>query len=218
MEQYIMKIKIYQVDAFAQKLFSGNPAAYCPLDSWPDDSVLQAIAEENNLSETAFTVPTEDGHQIRWFTPNAEVDLCGHATLAAAFIIFQQLEKPKTQITFQSNSGELKVEKNEAKLTLDFPALAYEPTQESDSILKKIGISAEEVYESKFDLLCVLEDPAQVEKARPNLKAMADLKYRGVILTARANDSDIYSRCFYPRVNVDEDPVTGSAHCVIAPY
>lgn len=212
------KLKLYQVDAFASSVFTGNPAAVCPLETWLTDETMQHIAAENNLSETAFFVPQGNGYHIRWFTPNTEVALCGHATLASAYVIFECLGHSSDEIIFQSQSGELRVKKHNELLQLDFPALDYKKIEPSQKLVDVLTIKPQEVFESQFDLLCVFGDEAEVRLANPNLSAIAKLHYRGIILTALSSHADVYSRCFYPGCDVPEDPVTGSAHCVIAPY
>lgn len=210
---------IYQVDAFASQLFGGNPAAVCPLDDWLSAELMQSIARENNLSETAFIVAKDDQYQIRWFTPNTEVALCGHATLAAGFVIFECLNHKKNQIIFTSQSGELRVSKSDHQLLqMDFPALPYLKITPQPELLEAMSVKPIEVYKSTFDLLLVFDHERDVECSQLDLNAIAKLPYRGVILTAPASHADVYSRCFYPACNVPEDPVTGSAHCVIAPY
>jgi PhzF family phenazine biosynthesis protein len=179
---------------------------------------MQSIATENNLSETAFILPEGEHYQIRWFTPNTEVALCGHATLASAFVVFECLGHKQEQIVFNSKSGELRVKKNASLLQMDFPALPYTKITPLPSLLKALKVQPVEVYESTFDLLIILENERDVKEARPDLYAISELKNRGVILSAPANQADVYSRCFYPGCDVPEDPVTGSAHCVIAPY
>ena len=212
------KLTFYQVDAFASSLFTGNPAAICPLDNWLADDRMQAIAEENNLSETAFFVPNNNGYQIRWFTPNEEVDLCGHATLASAYIIFEKLEYQESEIIFYSKSGELRVSRENNILKMDFPALSYQKINPSNELYEALNAKPIKIFKSKFDLLCIFENENEVEQANPNLSAIAALDYRGVIFTSHSTKHDVYSRCFYPGCSVPEDPVTGSAHCVIAPY
>ena len=214
----MQKQPIFQVDAFASHLFGGNPAAVFPLTHWLSDQQMQLIAQENNLSETAFIVQNQEHYQIRWFTPNTEVALCGHATLASAFVVFEFLNHKKNTIVFYSQSGELHVQKDEHLLQMDFPALPYTKINPAPELLTTIGVEAREVYKSTFDLLCILDDEEMVRQSSPNLQAMSQLHYRGVILSAPGNHSDVYSRCFYPKCDVPEDPVTGSAHCVIAPY
>jgi len=211
-------LPIYQVDAFASKLFHGNPAAVCPLPEWVSDAQMQNIAAENNLSETSFIVKEKQGYGIRWFTPNTEVDLCGHATLAAAFVIFNFLETDSDLIKFHSKSGELIVKRNQNLLQMDFPALPYRKIENSEELLKLSDIQPEHFFQSKFDLLCVFKNQQEVFKAQPDLEKMAKLNYRGVIFSSVGDKTDIYSRCFYPKCGVPEDPVTGSAHCVLMPY
>ncbi|WP_115706978.1 PhzF family phenazine biosynthesis protein [Legionella sainthelensi] len=211
-------LPIYQVDAFATNLFEGNPAAVCPLDSWLTDKEMQNIALENNLSETAFFIPEENGFYIRWFTPNEEVALCGHATLASAYVIFEKLGFKGEEIKFRCLSGDLVVRKNGKGFVMDFPALPYHFIEYSEALSQLNLNKPRYVLKSKFDLMFVYDTTQEVKQADPNLNAVAQLDYRGLILTAPGINSDIYSRCFYPGCNVAEDPVTGSAHCVIAPY
>lgn len=212
------KQQIYQVDAFASKLFGGNPAAVCPLAHWLDDELMQSIAAENNLSETAFIVPGGTHYEIRWFTPNTEVALCGHATLASAFVLFEFLNCEQNEILFQSKSGELRVKKVGDVLQMDFPALTYTKIAPTSALLDAVKVKPLEVYESTFDMLFILANEEDVKMASPDLHAVSKLNSRGIILSAPANKADVYSRCFYPGCDVPEDPVTGSAHCVIAPY
>ncbi|HHL3491294.1 TPA: PhzF family phenazine biosynthesis protein [Legionella pneumophila] len=211
-------LSIYQVDAFASNLFKGNPAAVCPLDKWLSDETMQAIAAENNLSETAFFVAEDEGYRIRWFTPNEEVALCGHATLASAYVLFNQLGFSGKEILFNSLSGKLWVKNTEQGLVMDFPALPYEEI-DFRSELQHLNLKKPfKILQSQFDLMFVYENAEEVIDAKPDLNAVAHLDYRGLILTAPGISTDVYSRCFYPGCNVPEDPVTGSAHCVIAPY
>lgn len=212
------QLTLYQIDAFATSVFTGNPAAVCPLDAWLTDKQMQAIAEENNLSETAFFVPENGHYRIRWFTPNTEVDLCGHATLASAFVLFNQLNYQGSTILFQSNSGELRVSKQNNQLQMDFPALPYQKITPAAEVLNTLSIKPTEIYQSTFDLLCIFEHEFDVRNIQLNLLAISQLEHRGIILSAPSSSSDVYSRCFYPACNVPEDPVTGSAHSVIAPY
>lgn len=212
------KQPIFQVDAFSSTLFGGNPAAVCPLKHWLSDTLMQSIAAENNLSETAFIVSEKDNYHIRWFTPNTEVALCGHATLASAFIIFNYLNHPSSSIVFQSQSGELRVKKERHLLQMDFPALPYVEIQPSPALQRALGVQPQTIYESTFDLLCILDNEKDVQQVRPDLHEISKLNYRGVILSAPGRNTDVYSRCFYPGCDVPEDPVTGSAHCVLAPY
>lgn len=211
-------LTMYQVDAFASALFTGNPAAVCPLDGWLSDAQMQAIAAENNLSETAFFVPEGNGFRIRWLTPNDEVALCGHATLASAYVLFEKMGFKEQEIRFNSLSGELIVKKTDKGLVMNFPALPYHEidwTSEFQNIKIK---KPYKVFQSQFDLMFVYQDALDVQNAAPDLPMVAELDYRGLILTAPGQTADVYSRCFYPGCDVPEDPVTGSAHCVIAPY
>ncbi|KTD33224.1 epimerase [Legionella nautarum] len=213
------KLKLYQVDAFASNIFKGNPAAVCILDEPLTEKEMQAIACENNLSETAFVLPVQDNFNLRWFTPNTEVDLCGHATLASAYVLFEKLAYPKPEICFQSKSGELFVTRQHQQLQMDFPALPYQAMTATEELLDALTVKPQEIYESTFDLLCVFQNETEIKTAIPNLGSLSQLTYRGIIFTALGDDgTTIYSRCFYPACNVPEDPVTGSAHCVIAPF
>jgi len=212
-----MKIKQYQVDAFATRAFEGNPAAVCPLDSWLDDSLLQAIAEENNLSETAFFVPSEKGFKLRWFTPVTEVDLCGHATLAAAHVIFEALGYDKPVITFETRSGDLFVKKNGKRLEMDFPACPPIPCEPPEILAEGLGQRPIEVLAAD-DYLAVYDSEATIRAITPNQALLGQLDLRCVVITAPGTDVDFVSRVFGPKFGIPEDPVTGSAHCALAPY
>lgn len=212
-----MKIKQYQIDAFATRAFEGNPAAVCPLESWLDDGILQAIAEENNLSETAFFVPSEKGFELRWFTPVKEVDLCGHATLASAHVIFEILGYAKQAITFETRSGDLFVERHGKLLKMDFPARPPAPCMLSEILLKGLGQRPVEVLAAN-DYMAVFDSEATVRAITPDQSLLSQLDLRGVIATARGTDVDFVSRFFAPKSGIPEDPVTGSAHCTLAPY
>ncbi|BDZ74996.1 putative isomerase [Methylophaga marina] len=212
-----MKIKQYQVDAFASRPFEGNPAAVCPLESWLDDDLLQAIAEENNLSETAFFVPTAKGFRLRWFTPVKEVDLCGHATLATAHVIFEILGYTESAIIFETRSGNLCVEKDSNQLKMDFPAFPPTPCEVSETIIKALGVHPIELLAAD-DYVAVLDSETTVRAITPNQALLAQLDLRGVIVTATGTDVDFVSRFFAPKIGIPEDPVTGAAHCKLAPY
>ncbi|MFD1141885.1 PhzF family phenazine biosynthesis protein [Larkinella insperata] len=219
-----MPFRLYQLDAFTNQLFCGNPAAVCPLTEWLPDETMQAIAAENNLAETAFYVPIdpENGaYHIRWFTPTVEVDLCGHATLASAYVVFH-LEKTTNSdvITFDSRSGILKVCREEDWLILDFPVdtthIAIHPPALETSLG---GIKPVEVLKGKTDYLIVFENEQQVLELKPDFREMATIPARGIIVTAPGSDSiDFVSRFFGPQSGIDEDPVTGSAHTTLIPY
>lgn len=212
-----MKIKQYQVDAFVTRVFEGNPAAVCPLDNWLDDGLLQAIAEENNLSETAFFVPSAEGFELRWFTPVKEVDLCGHATLATAHVIFEILGYAGSSITFETRSGDLFVKKQGRLLQMDFPARRPSFREISETLVQGLGVRPIEVLAAD-DYLAVFDTEAAVRAITPNHALLNQLDLRGVIVTAPGSDVDFVSRFFAPKFGVPEDPVTGSAHCELAPY
>jgi predicted PhzF superfamily epimerase YddE/YHI9 len=212
-----MKLRQYQVDAFATRVFEGNPAAVVPLPSWPDDRLLQALAEENNLSETAFFTTIESGFELRWFTPRAEVDLCGHATLASAHVIFSRLGYPGPVIHFSTRSGLLSVRKRGTLYAMDFPVLPPTPCAPPEGLAAGLGIEPVEVLVSDR-YVAILPDEARVRAVAPDFSALARLDLRGVVITAAGTDVDFVSRYFAPKLGVDEDPVTGSAHCVLAPY
>ncbi len=213
-----MKINIYQVDAFTEKVFGGNPAAVCPLLSWPDDKILQSIATENNLSETAFFVEYEDSFQIRWFTPEVEVNLCGHATLASAHIIFNVLGYTKEIIQFDSKSGLLKVFRNDNLLTLDFPSADLSQAIIKGNFSEAIGKIPIGLFKGNNKLLAVYESEQDIEAINPDFEKLSKLDYMGVIVTAQGNSSDFVSRFFAPKVGINEDPVTGSAHTLLIPF
>ena len=212
-----MELTLYQIDAFTDKVFKGNPAAVCPLDRWPSDTDLQAIAEENNLSETAFYVPAETGFHLRWFTPKAEVDLCGHATLAAAFVIFNFSDYADNTVKFESRSGELAVTKSDDLLVMDFPSQPATPCATPQLLVEGLGKAPIEVLSSK-DYMAVFDTEEDVIALKPNFETLNKLDLRGVMVTAKGNDVDFVSRFFAPRYGINEDPVTGSAHCALTPY
>jgi PhzF family phenazine biosynthesis protein len=214
-----MKIPLYQVDAFTSKIFSGNPAAVCLLDSWIEDRLLQSIAMENNLSETAFLVRNEEGFDLRWFTPKTEVALCGHATLASAFVLFNHRNWAAKEIRFLTRkSGELIVSQRGDLLEMDFPARVPHERAAPLGIAEALGVSPVAVLGSAEDILVLLSDEQAVREVNPDFRALEQVECRGTIVTARGSRSDFVSRFFAPRVGVPEDPVTGSAHCVLIPY
>lgn len=214
-----MEPEIYQVDAFCDELFSGNPAAVCPLDKWPEDRLMQNIAAENNLAETAFYVKEDDHFHIRWFTPTVEVDLCGHATLATAHVIFNHKEFAGDTIRFSSRSGELRVKRSEDQLTLDFPADILTPIAVTDEMSYWFSVRPIEAYKGKTDYLLIFPKEADIANAQANLPILERLKEaRGVIISAKGNEVDFVSRFFAPQSGVAEDPVTGSAHTTLTPY
>lgn len=214
-----MNIPIYQVDAFASEIFQGNPAAVCPLDDWLPDDLLQSIAMENNLSETAFFVKTKDRFEIRWFTPAAEVDLCGHATLATSFILFNELGYANDRIDFFSpRSGALPVDRINDRIYLNFPT---DPVREIDltrEILECFNIRATSAFMGKTDYLIVFESEEDIKRLQPDFLKLSKLEARGVIVCAPGEEADFVSRFFAPGVGINEDPVTGSAHTTLTPF
>jgi PhzF family phenazine biosynthesis protein len=213
-----MQVPIYQVDAFSSRLFGGNPAAVCPLDTWLPDATLQSIAAENNLSETAFFVANGKGYRLRWFTPGCEVDLCGHATLATAYIILNRLAAGKDLVSIETLSGELIVRRDGDLYSLDFPARPPAPCVVPPNLADSLGAVPTEVLAAR-DLLAVYGSEQQVRALEPNMDAIAKLRYFAVIVTAPGSgDVDFVSRFFAPAKGVAEDPVTGSAHCTLIPY
>ncbi len=212
-----MKIRIYQVDAFADRVFAGNPAAVCPLDDWLPDEVMQAIAAENNLSETAFFVPEGGRYSIRWFTPQVEVDLCGHATLASAHVLFECLGHDSATVEFESRSGLLSVGKDGERLVLDFPAQPPVQCETPAEIPAAFGRDPVECLMAS-DLVVVFEQADHVSNAEPDIDALAAIDCRGVIITAPGDDCDFVARFFGPQVGIAEDPVTGSAYTQLVPY
>ena len=211
-------MKYYVVDAFAENIFEGNPAGVCIMDHWITEDLMQKIAFENNLSETAFVVKEGERYHIRWFTPQYEIDLCGHATLASSYIIHQFVEPDLKEIRFTSLSGELKVSVFEDYFMLDFPTRVPEPIAVDSELEVILGIKIKEAYLSR-DIMVVVEDEAALKVLEPDFEKMR--KYAvgdGVIVTAKSQSYDFVSRCFYPKCGVNEDPVTGSAHCNLIPY
>ena len=214
-----MQLEIYQVAAFTDAQFGGNPAAVVPLDEWIDASLMQKIAAENNLSETAFFVPVEDGEwHIRWFTPAVEVPLCGHATLASAAVIRERLQHAEWPIRLQSASGQLSVDHDGECYVLDFPANRPVATELADGIEEALGHEALESYVGGDIVMVVLPDEAAVASLDPDFTALAERTVHGVIATAAGDNVDFVSRFFAPALGIDEDPVTGAAHCLLTPY
>ena len=212
-----MQLQLFQVDAFAEQAFEGNPAAVVPLPEWPGDSLLQAIANENNLSETAFFVDGQDGFELRWFTPRAEVDLCGHATLASAHVLFRHLGHESDEIRFHTRSGVLTVTRDGEGLAMNFPAMISESIAPPQALIVGLGASPKRVL-AATDYIAVFDSEDDIAALRPDFTQLEQLGLRGVIATAPGRSFDFVSRCFYPKLDVDEDPVTGSAHCQTAPY
>jgi PhzF family phenazine biosynthesis protein len=214
-----MQLPIFQVDAFTDKVFGGNPAAVCPLEHWLPDDVMQRIAIENSVAETAFFIPLNDGFEIRWFTPEIEMDLCGHATLATAHVIARHLNYSLPSIKFQSKSGELMVTVENGLLTLNFPSRKPEPSDIPSIILDAIQVKPVEVLKSR-DYVLVFETEETIRSMKPNQSILnqINLDPGGVIVTAQGDEVDFVSRFFTPQASIFEDPVTGSAHCSLIPY
>jgi PhzF family phenazine biosynthesis protein len=214
-----MEIPIYQVDAFTGRSFGGNPAAVCPLESWPDDALMQGIAAENNLAETAFFVRSGNGFHLRWFTPEIEMDLCGHATLATAHVLFHHLGHAGDTISFSSVSGPLSVRKQDGRIELDFPARDPSPATLPAIIAEGIGAEPLEVLKAR-DYVLLLRDEAAVRSLTPDRQLFDKINIDpgGIIVTARGSRTDFVSRFFTPQAAIFEDPVTGSAHCSLVPY
>jgi PhzF family phenazine biosynthesis protein len=212
-----IQIPFYQVDAFTDQLFGGNPAGVCPLKEWIPDWKMQNIATENNLSETAFFVPENDGYRIRWFTPKVEVDLCGHATLATGHVLFNHLDYPEDLIRLESKSGLLLVKRDQDNLILDFPAADFEKIDPPKKLISALGKEPLEVYHST-DYLVLFSSEKEITNLQPDFQLLSRLNIRGVIVTAPGNEVDFVSRFFAPAVGIDEDPVTGSAHTILAPF
>jgi len=213
-----MKLSIFQADAFASELFKGNPAAVVPLNEWLSDQKLQQIAAENNLSETAFFIPEGDQFHIRWFTPKTEVDLCGHATLATAHILFNELNFQHERIEFESKSGILTVKKLEDKLQLDFPADFVRLEEKNPEFSKALGTQPIAEFKGNTKHLLLFNSEETIRNMKPNFHLLKQTGVRGVIVTSKGNDVDFVSRCFGPGVGIDEDPVTGSAHTLLIPF
>lgn len=213
-----MNLKIYQVDAFTSNLFGGNPAAVCPLDRWLPDDLMQKIAMENNLSETAFFVEEGSAYHIRWFTPKTEVRLCGHATLASSHVLFNHLGFKQDILHFHSKSGHLEVSRKGNLLVLDFPSDIFVPVTLPDGLTEAIGMMASECYMGRTDYMLVFSNREEIQELQPDLVKLRQLPVRGIIVTAPGVDEDFVSRFFAPGAGVDEDPVTGSSHTTLIPY
>ncbi|UYG97532.1 PhzF family phenazine biosynthesis protein [Cytobacillus firmus] len=212
-----MRIPIYQIDAFTDKQFKGNPAAVCPLEKWIDSDLMQSIAAENNLAETAFFVKNGNDYELRWFTPKAEIDLCGHATLAAAYVIFTYLDENRMNVKFHTKSGMLEVSKERELLAMTFPAREGEECEAPEALIKGLGKEPKETFLAR-DYLAVFESEQDLLDLELNMEELKKLDAFGVVATANGSKSDFASRFFAPKAGVDEDPVTGSAHCTLVPY
>lgn len=213
-----MKLKIYQIDAFSKTVFGGNPAAVVPLESWLDDAIMQKIAEENYLSETAFFAPEGEGFGLRWFTPVSEVELWGHATLASAFVLFEIFGFSGNMIIFETKSGKLTVAREaDGMLSMDFPAEFASVCETPKELAEAIGVTPIETL-TGVDYVALLGSEREVLELKPDFAKLKKLDGRGLIVTAKGDTSDFVSRFFAPKLGIDEDPVTGSAHCALAPY
>ena len=213
-----MKLRLFQIDAFAKSTFAGNPAAVVPLERWLADATLQAIAAENNLSETAFFVGADGDYEIRWMTPVEEVDLCGHATLASGWVVMNELEPGRREVSFRSKSGPLQVEAQGERLALDFPSRPPQPAAAARArVSEALGRPPSLLFASR-DYMAVFDSEAEVRALQPDMAKAAALDRLGVIATAPGRDCDFVSRFFAPGAGVPEDPVTGSAHCTLVPY
>jgi PhzF family phenazine biosynthesis protein len=213
-----VSLPYFQIDAFTSRVFGGNPAGVCPLDGWLPDATLQAIAAENNLSETAFIVRRDGDYELRWFTPTIEIDLCGHATLAAAFVVFHELGFAGYEVHFQTKSGLLGATREGDVITLDFPAWPAQRCAEVPAIMAEaLGWLPRELYKTR-DYLAVFSSEEEIRSLQPNHPLLARLDCLGIICTAPGTDSDFVSRFFAPGAGIDEDPVTGSAHSTLIPY
>ncbi|MGH9759426.1 MAG: PhzF family phenazine biosynthesis protein [Blastocatellia bacterium] len=214
-----MRMRIFQVDAFTSRLFAGNPAAVMPMDSFPDDAVLQAIAAENNLAETAFLVREGNDYHIRWFTPVVEVPLCGHATLASASVVMERLEPARRSVIFNSASGPLTVHRTDVGYVMNFPARPSEPTTPPLGLAEALTAPPVEVFVNAFNYMAIFEDQRTLRQLAPDMPALCRIGRPGVIVTAPGDATcDFVSRYFAPAKGIPEDPVTGAAHCMLAPY
>lgn len=211
------RFPLYQIDAFADQAFAGNPAAVMPLEQWLPDDVMQAIAAENNLSETAFFVREGNGYRIRWFMPVGEIDLCGHATLASAFVVLTELEPGKDRVDFESMSGPLVITREGDRFCLDFPLRAPNPVPCPEGLEEALGVPVKETWRTR-ELFALVHDERAVRELNPDLEAVGRLSPAGIVVTAAGSDCDFVSRCFSPLEGIPEDPVTGSTHCVLVPY
>lgn len=214
----MISLKIYHVNAFSSGAFTGNPAAVIPLDFWLSDNIMQKLAAQNNLSETAFFVKTTEGYHIRWFTPTTEVNLCGHATLASAFVIFDILNYQGDSLVFDSKSGSLFVSKNNGNIYLNFPAVLLEEVQELEGIEVAMGELPSKIYKADDDYLLLFENEEIVANLSPNFSLLSKIDARGIIVTSKSTKYDFVNRFFGPKVGVNEDPVTGSAFTKLIPY
>jgi PhzF family phenazine biosynthesis protein len=214
-----MRTPIFQIDAFTTRRFAGNPAAVMPMDSFPADTLLQEIAAENNLAETAFLVAEGDDYRLRWFTPMVEVPLCGHATLASAAVVMERLEPGRSKVVFHSASGPLTVNRSNSGYIMDFPARQSEPVSTPPGLADALGVVPVAVFANTFNYMALIESVQVLRELAPDMAALARMDRPGVIATAQGDGiHDFVSRYFAPAKGIPEDPVTGAAHCMLAPY
>lgn len=213
-----MKISLYQVDAFTNHVFGGNPAAVCPLDKWLPDSTLQKIAAENNLSETAFFVPKGDDFELRWLTPATEVDLCGHATLASSFVLFEILNYKNKTLTFHTRSGILTVEKTTEGYTMNLPANKYQETEVTPLLSRAVGIKPMKAVIGKNLLMAEIGSEKELRSLIPEIYTVMQVHPHGLVITAKGDNVDFVSRSFFPNLGINEDSVTGASHTLLTPY
>lgn len=214
-----MRTRIYQVDAFTSRRFAGNPAAVMPLKRFPSDTEMRVIAAENNLSETAFLIPESGDYRVRWFTPTVEVPLCGHGTLASAAVVMEKLEPGRERVVFHSKSGPLPVHRTRTGYVLNFPARPCEPVAPPSGLAEALGVKPLETCINSFNYLALVEDAGVLRGLAPDMMALARLDRSGIIVTAPGEGQyDFFSRYFAPAKGIPEDPVTGAAHCMLAPY
>lgn len=214
-----MKLDVYQVDAFAESLFTGNPASVIPFYEWPSDDLMQKIAMENNQSETAFFVPKGEYFELRWFTPEFEIDLCGHATMAAAHVIYEHMDYSDPAVVFVTKSGRLFVDRErEGIYTMDFPAWPPRELQVTERVAQSIGVRPEALYANDRDMMAVIDSEKELRAIKPDMRLINELDCVCLIVTAKGEEHDFVSRVFCPGAGIPEDPVTGSAHCALVPY
>ena len=214
-----MRTPIFKLDAFASRVFAGNPAAVLPMQSFPQEATMLAISAENNLSETAFLVPDGGNYRLRWFTPKVEVPLCGHATLASAAVVMERLERGRKQVVFHTASGPLAVSRTDRGYVMNFPARRSEPVSTLAELRDALRITPSEVFVNRFNYMAVLNSPQELREVVPDMAKITRLDRPGVIVTASGDGGyDFVSRYFAPAKGIPEDPVTGAAHCMLAPY
>lgn len=213
-----MKLALYQVDAFTNKIFGGNPAAVCPLDKWLPDAVMQKIAAENNVSETAFFIPKDGDYELRWFTPTTEVDLCGHATLASSYVLFEILKYHEKTLRFHTRSGVLSVEKTAEGFKMNLPADKPQETEVTPLLTRAVGVKPIQAIKGKNILMAVISSESELRSLIPEIYTVMQVHRHGLIITAKGDQVDFVSRSFFPNMGINEDPVTGASHTLLTPY